>query len=222
MATCPNCRRLHAASSAYVGDEGGLGSAHSGAVCYVAIDGHDAYCADLAADLARKADAELLAAARCFPVGLLARVNTTRATGKLVVYLAHPVGAATVDGVRANLARAKRWLWAVRRATEWSICAPWIPSVEAVLDSGADESAERARGLADDLAAVERCDAIALVGGRVSSGMAMERDHAAACGLRVIDLSDEGEEPEPPAMLKMLIASAELAAELVLAGEEPR
>jgi hypothetical protein len=55
-----------------------------------------------------------------------------------VVYLAHPVGATTSDGVRANLARAKRWLWALRCATDWSICAPWIPTVEAVLDSGAD------------------------------------------------------------------------------------
>ena len=45
---------------------------------------------------------------------------------------------------------------------------------------GADKVARDLRGLADDLAAVERCDAIVLVGGRVSSGMAMERDHAKA------------------------------------------
>ena len=148
-------------------------------------------------------------------------VDVAKATARRrVVYLAHPVGASTVEGVRANLARAKRWLWALRCATDWSICAPWIPAVEAVIDSGAVEHDERARGLADDLAVVDRCDAIVMVGGRVSSGMAMERDHAAGHRLRVIDLSDEGEEPEPPAMLKMLIASAELAAELVLAGEE--
>lgn len=112
-----------------------------------------------------------------------------------VVYLAHPVGAATTEAVRANLAAAKRWLWALRCATDWSICAPWIPAVEAVLDAGVPEAVERTRGLADDLAVVERCDAIVLCGGRVSSGMAMERDHAASRGLRVVDLTALGEEP---------------------------
>jgi hypothetical protein len=112
-----------------------------------------------------------------------------------VVYLAAPVGAASPDGIRANLARAKRWLWALRCASTWSICAPWIPAVEAVLDAGVPEAVERTRGLADDLAVVERCDGIVLVGGRVSSGMALERDHAIAHGLAIVDLTGLGEEP---------------------------
>ena len=46
-----------------------------------------------------------------------------------------------------------------------------------------------------DLAALERCDTIVLVGGRVSSGMAIERDHAVKCGLRVYDLTAISVEP---------------------------
>lgn len=95
----------------------------------------------------------------------------------------------------ANLARARRWLWWLRSHTAWSVCAPWIPAVQAAIDNGADEATERARGLADDLAVLGRCDAIVLCGGRISAGMAIERDHAIAHGLAVIDLSMAGPEP---------------------------
>lgn len=110
---------------------------------------------------------------------------------RLVVYLAHPVGAATAEGVRANLARAKRWLWALRRATDWSIAVPWIGTVEAALDAGASEDEERERGIADMLAQVERCDAIVGCGGRWSSGMTEERGVARLVG----DLTGLGDEP---------------------------
>jgi hypothetical protein len=129
---------------------------------------------------------------------------------RAVVYLAHPVGAPTADGVRANLARAKRWLWALRQASQWSICAPWIPAVEAVLDSGAPEHEHRERGLADDLAVVERCDAIVLCGGRVSHGMALERDHAVATGAVFLDLTGYGEEPPSELVLPAVFAFGEV------------
>ena len=129
---------------------------------------------------------------------------------KPVVYLAHPVGAPDRDGIDANLARVRRWLRAIVDATDWSICASWMPYVEAL-----DEDRYRARGLADDLACLERCDAIVLVGGRVSAGMAIERDHAVTCGLRVIDLTACGEEPSDAARLL-------LAAEMALRGEAGR
>ena len=129
---------------------------------------------------------------------------------RVVVYLAHPVGAPTLDGIDANLSRACRWLRALVDATDWSICASWMPYVDALA-----EDRYRARGLADDLAVLERCDAIVLAGGRVSAGMAIERDHAAACGLRVIDLTACGEEPSDAAWLL-------LAAEMALAGEAGR
>lgn len=74
MTTCPDCRRPVATASAYVAGEGGLGAAWDGAVCYVAIDGYDAYCADLAADLRAKADAALLDLARAIPPRALAEL----------------------------------------------------------------------------------------------------------------------------------------------------
>ena len=103
--------------------------------------------------------------------------------------------AAAFAVVGANLRRAGRWLWWLRCHTAWSVCAPWIPAVQASIDHGADEATERARGLADDRAVLERCDAIVLCGGRVSAGMAIERAHAEAHGLAVIDLSMCGPEP---------------------------
>lgn len=133
-----------------------------------------------------------------------------------VVYLAAPVGAPDIERVIANLRRAKRWLWALRSASSWSICAPWIPAVEAVLDSGATEHEERARGLADDLAVVERRDAIVLVGGRVTAGMELERDHAVARGLLVIDLTGMG--AEPPAADALRVALATWATDRRLGG----
>jgi hypothetical protein len=44
-------------------------------------------------------------------------------------------------------------------------------------------------------ALVERCDAVWLVGGRVSSGMQIEADHAIGRGIDVIDLTHMGDEP---------------------------
>lgn len=118
---------------------------------------------------------------------------------KAVVYLAHPVGADTVEGVQDNLRAARRWLWALRQATDWSLAAPWIGDVLAGIEAGAAEPDERGRGLVDMFALIERCDAIVLVGGRVSAGMAAELAHARAHGLEVIDLIGTG--AEPPATL---------------------
>ena len=71
-----------------------------------------------------------------------------------------------------------------------------------------DEEKWRARGLTDDLAVGERCDAIGLVGGRVSSGMALERDHAAKARLIVVDLTGQGEEPPGDALRSYQVVSA--------------
>lgn len=108
-----------------------------------------------------------------------------------VVYLAHPVSAPTVVGIHENLRRAKRWQWALRCATDWAVTVPWAASVEAALAAGVDEPTERARGMADNLAVLDRCDGLVGCGGRWSSGMVDERIAARV----VIDLTDLGEEP---------------------------
>lgn len=117
--------------------------------------------------------------------------------------------ATTEIAIKSNLARARRWLrWLVEN-TDWSIVCSWMPYVETL-----DEAKWRARGLEDDKAALERCDAIVMVGGRVSSGMAIERDHAASHGLRVVDLTEFGEEPptDEAAACRLLLAIETLGA----------
>lgn len=104
--------------------------------------------------------------------------------------------------VECNRLRALRWIrWRTERC-DVALCAPWIPYVETLPDGGE----WRERGLRDDCAMVARCDGIILVGGRISSGMARERDaaivsHPVMAGALpmdalVVDLTPLG--PEPP------------------------
>lgn len=86
------------------------------------------------------------------------------------------------SAIQANLASAMKWLsWLRRSFPETTFIAPWIADIQ----GGADDSApaQRERGLVDCCAVVERCDGIVLVGPRISSGMARERDHGLARGL---------------------------------------
>lgn len=107
-----------------------------------------------------------------------------------ILYMAHPVGGL----VPANLARSLRWLrYLASSDPDTAYIAPWI----AAIMSGEDDNdpVARARGLAQDVAVVKRCDGLVLVGGRVSSGMAIERDAAMTAGITVIDLTALGDEP---------------------------
>jgi hypothetical protein len=115
-----------------------------------------------------------------------------------LLYLAHPVSAPTVEGIRANLARAKRWLWWLRRTRPGdTVMAPWIVDVEIALDNAGNETDGRAAGLRDCEVIAARCDGIVLVGGKLTSGMARERSVVLVetCGEGVIDLLELGEEP---------------------------
>ena len=91
-----------------------------------------------------------------------------------VWYVAHPVGAPTVEGVLANLERAERWLrWLILYEPDIAFSMPWLPYLRVLSDA---DAAMRARGLRDDCAMVARCDGIVLCGGRVSDGMQQELD----------------------------------------------
>jgi len=110
------------------------------------------------------------------------------------VYLAAPVSAPTAEDMGLNLVNAEIWLEHLVRHTPWAVCAPWLPYVSIL-----DEATHRERGMRDNLAILSRCDAIALVGGRLSPGMKLELDHAVALGLPVIDLLHHGTSPPDPA-----------------------
>lgn len=107
-----------------------------------------------------------------------------------VIYVAHPVS----GDVRGNVNRALRWLrWLMERTPGAVFVAPWI---EALL-AGADDSdpVQRERGLRDNLEIIKRCDALVLVGGRVSTGMRIELNYAWLHGHACIDLTHLGAEP---------------------------
>ena len=118
----------------------------------------------------------------------------------MIVYLAAPVSAPTIKGVRENIARAKRWLsYAKKRWPQWTIIAPWIVDLEMTLDEGLTEADTRARGLVDCENVARVCGKIILAGGVLKPGMERE---VAACLLggngafrEVLDLLHLGAEP---------------------------
>jgi hypothetical protein len=135
----------------------------------------------------------------------------------LVVYLAHPVAPSQANldalwqwdnvtderrsemAVERNLVSARIWLrWLVEH-TDWAISMPWMPYVETLNDA---TGSHRMRGLRDDCLMATRCDAIILCGGRISSGMAMERDAVQKAGKAVVSLIDLGTLPPGELELK--------------------
>lgn len=129
---------------------------------------------------------------------------------RLVVYVAHPL-APTPNQIQAeadhpepvnsalmrNLNGAMRWLaWLRRSFPGTTFIAPWI----AAIYSGENDRDPRQReaGLVDAEAVIQRCDGIALCGGRVSGGMEEERAPANRCW----DLTPLGAEPPAPGFVQ--------------------
>ena len=114
-------------------------------------------------------------------------------------YVCHPVsafksdGSYDLEGMRANLANARKWLrWLVDN-TNWAVSMPWMPYVEEL-----DEETYRERGIEDDLVLNDGHSVLVLVSDRASSGMVSERSYAEARMIPVIDLTMFGCF-EPPA-----------------------
>lgn len=105
-----------------------------------------------------------------------------------VVYVAHPLGGG--PDREANRQRASRWV-------AWIARGRIAPVADWIILSGQWDESHKPLGLEIDVALVVRCDEIWLVGGRVSNGMAIERDAAIGAGLVVRDLTHLGPEPPP-------------------------
>lgn len=98
-----------------------------------------------------------------------------------IVYMAHPVR----GDVSGNLAAARRWVkWIEDNNHDIAVVANWIIECE-IYDDGNVE--ERARGIERNLAVIERCDEVWLVGERISEGMAAELDFAKSRGIRTVE-----------------------------------
>lgn len=123
-----------------------------------------------------------------------------------VIYLAHPLGAATPEGVEANKARARRWIrWVYDNFKDVAVVADWLITCD-VLDDFNPE--HRAHGMTMNAAIIPRCDEFWMVGGRVSNGMNDESGVADRARRRIYDLTWLGEEPpaEVPEKVRALIA----------------
>jgi len=107
-----------------------------------------------------------------------------RGKSKPVVYVAHPLGHG--DDRELNRTNAAQWCAYLAEAHGIAPVAPWI------VIAGVWEETKRALGFEIDLAIIERCDELWLVGGRITEGMALEAEHAAACGITVRDLTSLG------------------------------
>ena len=111
----------------------------------------------------------------------------------MLIYLAHPVS----GNVPANLMRARRWLaWFYREFPEDAALMHWILDCEVMND---DDPVERARGILNDQIIIPRCDALWLLGGRTSPGMAAEMRLADEAGIAILDLTSQGAEPSASA-----------------------
>lgn len=102
------------------------------------------------------------------------------------IYLAHPLNAATREGIEANRKSAARW--AAFLAVHFDVApeCSWI-----VLTGELEETDEnRKRGLECDLVLVEQCRELVMVGPRVSDGMRVEATHMVVeVGRPVYDLT---------------------------------
>lgn len=101
-----------------------------------------------------------------------------------VVYMAHPLG----DGEQraVNVLNASQWFGFLCSNFKVAVTADWI------LIASIWKEDRRELGLEIDKAIVRKCDEIWLVGGRISPGMAIERDVAISCGITVRDLTGFG------------------------------
>lgn len=110
-----------------------------------------------------------------------------------VWYVAHPLS----GDVSGNYARAHRWLtWLMAMEPFEAFALAWAPMCKLVLDGQRTHTIEyEHRCLQDDLAMARSIGRIVLVGGRVSGGMAQERDAVRAVGGIISDLTGLGDEP---------------------------
>ena len=106
-----------------------------------------------------------------------------------VVYIAHPLNAATDEERERNRANAARWCAWAAMVEGVAPVADWV-----VLSGVLSEEQGRERGLIIDCALIERCDEVWLTGGRISPGMGVELEHALACGKTVRDITHMGYE----------------------------
>lgn len=109
------------------------------------------------------------------------------------VFIAHPLGADTKEGIDENLRRAIRWYkWCCDQYPQYSFDGTWM--LNCMVYDDTDEDA-RAMGMRRSLSILERCDELWICGGEVSNGMAAEITMMKLLGKPSFDLTGLGAEP---------------------------
>lgn len=104
-----------------------------------------------------------------------------------IVYIAHPIGAKTKEGIERNLADLRR---IVRKINlNYPDIVPFVPYYSDVVSMDDNVLAERERGIKNDKAILEAgfIDELWLTGDRISNGMTEERNIALIEMIPVID-----------------------------------
>lgn len=111
-------------------------------------------------------------------------------TRRKIAYIAHPLSAPTIEQVTLNRFAAAQWaVWAMSKG--YSPSCSWIVLTGLLVETPEN----RAAGLECDIALAITADELWLCGGRVSEGMAIERDAALAAGVIVMDYTSLGPLP---------------------------
>ena len=105
-----------------------------------------------------------------------------------IVYIAHPIGAPTKQGIENNLADLRR---IVRKINlEYPDIVPFVPYYVDIVSMDDNNLSERARGMQNDMAILLSgvVDELWLTGNRISEGMTSERKIAYAKNIPVTDM----------------------------------
>ena len=105
-----------------------------------------------------------------------------------IIYIAHPIGAPTKEGIEANLADLRR---IVRKINlEHPDIIPFVPYYADIVSMDDNVFAERERGIKNDKAILESgiVNELWLTGDRLSNGMIAERNIALVEMILVIDM----------------------------------
>lgn len=120
------------------------------------------------------------------PAAVASRLSPVRVAGEpmKVVYIAHPLRGKTPAETAANRRRASEITAIIAAKHKVAPVASWV-----ILSEHWTEEEGRELGLKIDCALIERCDELWLIGPvrPLSEGMQIERDHAEAHGVVVVD-----------------------------------
>lgn len=109
----------------------------------------------------------------------------------LTAYMAHPLADFEGTTRAEHIVRAKRWMQWLTETFEVAISANWI----LVAEFWPETDENRTKGLEFDKLHAIRQDLLFLVGGRVSTGMGIEKHAVEAAGGVILDLTALGFEP---------------------------